>query len=237
MKKITYLTLVVSVAVLFSCKKESPGTRPLASLNLVNAVVGLSSLQVNFNNAEGFDYYSYISNSGVTVYFGSNNVYSVIAGRNVPMAVINASDTTTTLFNTTLNLVNGGVYSLYLAGQLGSIDTVMVKDQIPNYTDSVTGLRFINLSQGSLPVNVTMAATPGTNEFANVVYKQISGFNSYPAGAANSSYTFNVYQASSDSLLASYSFTPVPFQSSTLALIGQETGPNAGLEIMQINNR
>jgi hypothetical protein len=226
------LSVGVSLLLFASCEKTVVNTTPLASLNLVNAVVNSGSVEVNFTYATGKIPGEPYANISTTVGFGSNNAYSILAGTIVPINVVLASDTLTQLYAGNLNVANGATYSLYLAGQLGAVDTILIRDaNIPYYADSSCGIRFINLSQGSLPINITLAGTPGVNEFSSLGYKQISGFKQYAANAQNSGYTFNVFDAASDSLLASYTLTTPTFRNITLALIGINA---SGLSVSQV---
>jgi hypothetical protein len=234
MKKIISFITMSGTLLIISCQKSEINLTPLSSLNVINAIVNLNTALVNFNSTPGsHEQGQSYADITQTVPFGTNYIYGVLAGKSVNMVVVSAEDTTSIIYNTTVNLVNGGVYSLYLAGQIGSVDTVFAKDNIPSYIDSSTGVRFINLSQGSTVVNVTLDATQSTNEFSNIAYKQITDFKTYSGTATNASYTFDVFQASNDSLLAQYTLSTPIFKNVTLALTGI---PSTGLSIAQINN-
>jgi hypothetical protein len=226
------LSIGVSLMLFGSCQKTVVNTTPLASLNLVNAVVNSGSVEVNFTNSTGKIPGEPYANISTTVGFGSGNAYSILASTTVPINVVLSTDTLSLLYSGEVNAKNGGTYSLYLAGQVGQVDSVFMQDTgIPYYTDSSCGVRFINLSQGSLPVNVTLAPTPGVNEFSSLGYKQITGFKQYAANSQNSAYTFNVIDVASDSLLASYTLTTPVFRNVTLALTGTNS---SGLSISEV---
>src|ERR1700753_1094251 len=101
----------------------------------------------------------------------------------VPLAIA-ATDTTKPVVVTNLNFANGSYYSLFLAGQSGALDTILVKDSYQNYTDSSFGCRFINLSYNSNPISVNIKGKSNGSEVASLSYKQNSGFIKYVATAA-----------------------------------------------------
>lgn len=236
-----------------SCKKSTVSTSPLASLNIVNATVNLGSVKANFTgtNKTLVNYWAGIS---TTVAYGANTAYGVNAETDVPLAIAPFSttplDTLHPVYRNTLHLVNGGLYSLYLAGQTGAVDTILVKESIPAYTDSLFGMRFINLSYNSTPVNVTLTVgTTVTTEFSNIAYKGSSNFKSYQAKYNTAPDTIRVRDVATNTQLAQYVLIPSGstntttslfprFFNCTLALVGQ-TGVTSGtnaLKIIRVNN-
>src|SRR6185437_14866206 len=134
------------------CEKSGVNPNPLASLNLVNFTVGLGAVKVNFTNAGGkngqYQYYNQITTS---VAYGNNSVFAVLANQSVPLNIVLNADSTKLIYNSTLDLSNGSISSLYLAGKLGAVDTILIQDFIPYHGDSSCGVRFINLSPNSNP--------------------------------------------------------------------------------------
>jgi hypothetical protein len=97
----------------------------------------------------------------------------------------------------------------------------------------------VNLSPNSPPINISLFPNDSTKEFSGLAYKSVSQFNSYPAGSAVNSYTFYVFDAANDSLLATYALSaPFPyFQNVTLALVGLDSaGSSTPLSIARINH-
>ncbi|HEY4147273.1 MAG TPA: hypothetical protein VGM41_00020 [Chitinophagaceae bacterium] len=231
MKYSNYLLVVALFVGLAGCKKDSVTLSPLASLNIVNASVNLGTVKVNFTGLKGL--YSSIS---TTVAYGANTAYGANAGVTVPVTIVPA-DTTQTAFSGNFSFVTGGIYSFYLAGQSTAVDTILVKENIPSYTDSSCGVRFINLSYNSSPVVVTLASSITTNEFSSTPYKQMSGFKKYPALVANGTYAFTVRDASTNALIASYTLTTPRFFNCTLALKGMIGGTGtSAIGVMRVNN-
>src|SRR5450631_4218657 len=131
-----------------SCKKSSTLSSGLASLNLINAAIADPGIAVSFIILP-IPFYQSLN----LIPLNSSYEFGLQAGSD-PMSIISASDTTQPIFSGTLNLEAGRIYSLYLAGHAKHVDTLFMQDVIPTYGDSSAGVRFINLSAGSAPVNI-----------------------------------------------------------------------------------
>ncbi len=232
MKKI--ILAFFTIAAFTACKKSTVDITPLASVNIINASVNVASIKPNFTGPGLPNYYNLIT---TTVSYGANSVFPVLANANVPLTIINSTDSTTALYKTNLSLTNGGVYSLYLAGQSTAVDTIMVKESIPSYTDSSCGVRFINLSYNSNPIVVTQSATPTVADFSSLSYRSYSAFKTYPALSTTNTYAFQVRDATTMALLGSYTLTVPRFFNCTLAWVGQTGGTGSNVpKVQRINN-
>ena len=80
---------------------------------------------------------------------------------------------------------------------------------------------------------MTQTATPETTDFTILAYKQQSAFKNYASKAANTDYSFDVRDAVTNQVLASYDLQTPNFHNVTLAVIGDAT---TGLSVQQINN-
>jgi hypothetical protein len=230
--------IIVLLFLIASCKKTDPGIIPLASINIVNATVNLGTIKANFTNAgtknNGYQYYSQITTS---IGYGSNSILGVLAQTQVPITIAPISDTAQPIYSGSLNFAKGAGYSLYLAGTAAAVDTILMLDAIPYYSDSSCGVRFINLSYNSNSIIITQAVTPTVDDFSSMSYKQISAFKTYNAGQANASYSFQVRDAATNTLLATYVLSTPYFHNVTLAWIGQTGGSGANApKIVRINN-
>lgn len=230
-----YSALILSLfatACLSGCKKSTVSLSPLASLNIINASVNLGAVKTNFTDLKGL----YASITTTTAY-GANTAFGANAEVPVPVTIVPTADTTKIAFTGQFTFVNGGIYSLYLAGQSTAVDTVFVKENIPSYTDSMYGVRFINLSYNSTPIKVTRSTTPSVIEFTDMAYKQASDFRNYPAKVSAATDTFQIRNAATNAILATYPIVKPRFFSCTLAWKGMTgaTGTNAP-GIMRINN-
>lgn len=247
--KLSHFLLFVCASVLCSCRKDnSPaGT---ASLTIVNAVVGSNPLITNFSgtnsiiysNAQSLNYGSYSSGS---------NEFGGYSG-NVRLGLFQYPDTTAgsmPLFLLNLNMPVSSMHSLYLIGTTSAPDTTWTTDLPPLHLDSSVGVRFVNLSPGSNPVNVVLS-TGMANEFSSLAYKKVTAFKSYPAVSSISSYTFQFIDAPTNAVLASYTMRGINngtgsnrstnqyrYKNVTIALIGLPAGTGSNAQkVLQINN-
>ncbi|MBB5439389.1 hypothetical protein HDC92_003082 [Pedobacter sp. AK017] len=194
------LTAIVLTIGLSSCdKNEEPS--PLSSLYVINGTVNLPSVKVNTTGA-AFDFSKFNDPIG----YGAGKIYSVKAGT---VTIMGASSATpaANLFSFTRDFKPQAMYSLYLAGQMPNVETVVNEETYPKYTGEVIAVRVINLMPNSTPLNVTLASTPGVNEFTNIAYKQQSNFKKYAATDATPSdyFDFQVRDAAGN-LISNYLF-------------------------------
>jgi hypothetical protein len=238
MKHILFRQLPVWVlaSILLSCSKQS--ARPIASLNLINAVPGSTpSLVTNFSGATPIVWYK----TALTLVYGTvdkaSQALSFSGGQQ--LAIYRYPDTTahsTPLFNLGLNLQPGNIYSLFLTGTLTAPDTLLTTDLLPYYaaSDSSLGIRLVNLSAGSAPISVNIAGAANGSETGRLSYKGVTSFKKYPAtAAAVNQYNFEFRDAASGALLASYALTGINsvaanarrYRNFTLAFMGLPADP------------
>ncbi len=222
MKKLTYL-LVLTVLGFTACTKTSlslTSPTPLASLNVTNAVVGGSALTLNVVN-------------GQTVANNSYTQFSLVAGQS-KVNLFPATTPNTSYYNQTLPTANGSYYSLFLSGASPSaIDATLIKETYQNYTDSLCGVRFINLSPGSDPISVNLTGSANGSEVSSLAYKAYTDFKQYPAKKTNTSYAFQVRDATTGNLITSYALTTPYFHNVTIVLRGLVNGtPAAGVTLV-----
>src|SRR5262249_37624813 len=144
---------------------------------------------------------SYARSLQIGAYAGSNTVTAA-----------SSADTTKILFTSSgkQEFKSGGINTLFLCGNTGAYEGIFINnDNIMNRTDSVIGIRFINLSPNSSPLNITLSTTPTVNEAANLAYKQITDFKTYPATQNITSYVFQIRDGGGV-LLASYTLPKNP---------------------------
>jgi hypothetical protein len=200
--------VIVTITILYSsCKKEN--VRPAsgaASLTIVNAVVGSSSLIPNFNSSQPLHYYQ----SAAEIGFGSSMEFGNYVG-NIPLSFVDNSDTTKAVFKEQLSIPAYSIQTLFLTGTLSSVDYFITTDKVPDlaFADSLCAVRFVNLSPGSSPVSVDIQGNANGSEVASLSFKNISDFKKYSAKATISKYVFEFRDVSSGILLASYSLTGV----------------------------
>lgn len=227
MKSIRYiLPALIAVTTALSCKKQIVANpESLSSLTIANAIVGgtqakLGSIVAQVQN---------ISNNAGTSFTlpaGTNRIYVWPVG-----------DSLHPYYNESLTTAHNEIYSLFLTGTPGAIESLLIKEALPVHTDSTFGIRFINLSPGSPAVKVTLSTSTTISEFGDLAYKEASAFKTYNAFSTNTTYTFQVRNAATEALISSFvitgasPITGIPrFTNVTLILRGKVSGvPAAGI--------
>lgn len=228
MKKIFYL--FVTGVILASCKKETGIKSTVSNLNIVNATIDANPLAVNYATP------SLIwSNNTTQIYGNSFMEFGLSQGSN-QLNLISSADTTKPFFSGKINLITGGIYSLYIAGSVAHYDTVFQKDNIPYYVaDSVAGARFINLAtdSGPLTINQTGSSSP---DFSSLAYKKITPFKKYTATMSvinNGGYNYEVRDAQGN-LLTTFNWNPPTFKNNTLVITGSVV--SGTVSVFSVNN-
>lgn len=220
------IAFMCAMVFIFSCKKYEIKTYGMASLTTVNAVVGGVGMKVG---------------SGSTTITNNNFAQlSLLAGSN-DLYVWPVADSLHPYFsNSKFVTEDREIYSLFVCGRVGSTEGVIIKEDIPVRADSSAGIRFINLSPNSKPLNITLSVSPTINEVSDLAYKQYSEFKSYP-GLYNSSYTFQVRDASCISPAPPLTTFSIPallvprFSNITLVIRGL-VGATPALGVTRVNN-
>jgi len=207
--------LGLTTILMASCKQNQVEPTALASLNVTNAVIGGATLTLN--------------TSALTVNNNNYSQFSVIAGQS-QITLYPAATPANVYYNQTISTSNGDYYSLFLAGSSPStVDAVLIKESYKNYTDSLCGVRFINLAPGSPAISVNITGN-ATNEVASLAYKGYSNFIKYPAKATNTSYAFQIKNASTGVVLASTTLSTPRFHNVTIVFRGLVgSSPAAGI--------
>lgn len=210
---IKYITVFVLFLIMVSCSKENNIPKGTASLTIINAIPGSNKLVTNFSdNYELSNHYAFAN----TLPYNTFNIYHVFNSYSgmQKLTLYQFPDTlpkSTPLFNLILDLPIGSIHTLFLAGTVSSPDTLFVADHAPYHSllDSVTGIRFINLSPGSSPISVNIQGEADGSEVNSLSYKEITDFKNYAATADVSSYTFEFKDAATGELLATYTATDI----------------------------
>jgi len=225
MKKI--LMILLTGLIIQSCKKEED-TPALASITVVNAAIDVAATKAYASDKKVS--WSAIP-TGDVVNFANFKHFGVFAGSKNVAAVISA-DTTKNLYSGTAEFKEASLNTLFLCGQAGSYEGVYLADEnLPNYTEEVVGIRFINLSPNSPAISVNLVATPTVNETASLAYKQKNEFKTYPASNVSTGIAFQVKDAGTGVLLASYALPATAVSPYTTATVAQARFKNVTLVI------
>lgn len=202
MKRLFISGAVIALAVT-ACKKEIDKPNVPGSYTIVNA----TDVAAAKAYASGHEIYWNIlpATDNVAQYVSAN--YAVVAGP-VLFKAVDAADTTKILFASagkTDELEEAKLSTLFLTGNaVAGYEGILLKNEsLPIYSDSVMGIRYINLVPGDAALNVTLSASTTVNEAANLNYKQITNFKTYPALQSTAPITFQARDASG-TLLGSF---------------------------------
>jgi hypothetical protein len=234
MKKVfNLIVFVFTISLMSSCKKDSKEFSLTSTVNVINAAVDVPGLKVNTSGG------TIIYATAPAVAFGAGQL-NYVPRTSTLMKIVGSPDTTIAYVNNNLNF-QSGIYSLYLIGQAPAVESMLVEetnfpfirqDVIQPSSDSVVNVRFANLSPNSVPVKIKISGAT-TNEVDNLPYKGVSSWKIYTAKLATTNYAFQVRDAVTDALLASYTFAATAtnrFKNVTLiikGLQGTTTGTNA----------
>lgn len=220
MKKAIY-ALILGTSILCSCKKTLPKNSSIASLTIVNAVVSGPILRLGSNTTN-------ITNNSawpLALTNEKNELYLWPLGDSLHPYYTNSK----------LEMEDRAMYSLYIGGTRTTVESILVKENFTDYTDSICGIRFVNLSPNSKGLNITLSTSPNINEITNLEYKQISDFKIYPGKASNIFYTFQVRNPVNNAVLVSYLILTPRFAHVTLVIRGLvNSAPSIG--IIRVNN-
>lgn len=244
MKKIELSFFLLMFLLLTNCKK-SGHILESASVNVVNASIGVSTIKVNYNG-EPVVWKSYTGAIGL-INYGTNQILPIFKpSKTYPLHIVSATDTTIKVFEKAIDFASHKRFTLFTCGQVNNYDGVLVQENNLSYNsvDSVISIRFINLSPNSPRIKIKLSINSG-NEIEELGYKEITSFKSYKVAKIipNGSLTFEVRDALSNALLSSYTIPVSPvapysnvsaslsrFKSLTLAikgLAGITTGVNS----------
>lgn len=227
MKQISLTTLLLAALIFTACKKDKIETAKLTSLTVGNFKINgkqtrLGSNATNINNLN-------TNGTQMAVIAGENNLYFWPVGDS-----LNPYFTQTKFAS-----ADREVYSVFLCGdtltQRG--EAVVIKENIPYRTDSTAGIRFINLSPNSTPLNITLSTSTTVNEVSDLAYKQYTDYKSYP-GLYNSAYTFQVRAANNPgTVLTTFSLTAaqVPRFANITVVIRGMVGGSPALGTTRVN--
>ncbi|MVT10379.1 DUF4397 domain-containing protein [Chitinophaga tropicalis] len=223
-----------------SCNKENIDMDGYtATLSVVNAIPDYNgSLKMNFTGKT-----IHWSDAAELNYQSSDGLFSngalnfgISTRKDVPLVIVSSKDTLKPIFDRITDFKRGEIYSLFITGKYGSAVTILNRDVIPVYTDSLTGVRFVNLSPDNIAVTVNVAGNVDAPFIRDLPYKDISTFIPFPANRSVSNYLFEVRKATTGKLLCSYRYTNIArYKNVTLVIRGLEQG-FPGMEMVRINN-
>jgi hypothetical protein len=246
-----WMALAIAVSILaYSCSKETTTVPGGASLTLVNTIVGSKPLVANFDGGNKIYYNNTVFKVSYGTFSSTNQLSSYIGDQHLVLREDTLASSRE-LLNLKFNIPVGSINSLLLVGTNDAPDTLFIKENIPYYnaSETVAGIRFINLSPGSTPVSVNIQGKPNGSELSSLSYKSRTAFIRYPATSDVTNYVFEFRNALTGALIASYTAKGVGadgldyapnnwlYRNNTLALIGSPGGTGANVQkVIDIKN-
>lgn len=239
MKYYLYLTMISVVTLASACNKDDVDSSTYtATVNVINAIASQDA-DIKMNFTSGKIVYADARNLSYFYFDGKftngSMTFGVPAGT-VPLSIALAKDTTKPIFTNTITCQPRDIYSLFVAGEINSPTALLVKDTIVSYKDSISGVRFINLSPNSGAVSINISGNPLSSEVASLAYKGITSFIRYPARSNNENYLFEIHDAVTGDFLTAFFYSDIArFNNVTLVIRGVVWG-DPGLEVVRFNN-
>ena len=235
--RLIFAIAALSLAIGFACQKAKYVPAP-ASITVVHAMFNASGTIVpKFGSDTAGRYYIGPTggNTMVKIGYGKAQLYSRVAGT-TPLSVVPFTDTTFKIFNGSINLQSGDIYTFFLSGDTAHADTMLVQDNIPYYADSSAGIRFVNLTVGGKAITINLSSDSTLTPIATLGYRQITDFMKYAATlAAGGGYSFDIRDQATGDLLRTYNWSYPRFKNNTIVISGL-TDPGSTPDIIKIAN-
>lgn len=184
--------MVIAIAI-SSCSKAQLPTGSVAALQVTNTIVGGGN--IGFNTKPGDSIVAYRS-----------KVFSMRSGDS-SIVFYPTKNPAKPYYNNVQTIVGGDIYTIFLHGKFPDVEMMWIKDHIPPYfTDSSLGVRIINLSPNSTPIDITLASATSNKLFSKINYKELTEFlvlplkSNMPAGSVS----FQVRNSIDNTVLATY---------------------------------
>lgn len=229
--KLSFIFLISLLSLAFvSCKKTEQAP-VISHLTLFNAMPGDARLLTSFRGTKPLDIY-YDARLFYYAVFDELGKYAITTEEQ-PLAMYLYPDTLPTdkpLFDLNLKIKKGSINRLYFTGTIEHPDYLLSTFVPPyhNVADSTFGIRFLNLSYQSKPVNVYLIRNGERKEVEGLAYKGASEYKNYAANLETEDYTFEFRDQETQKLLTTYTTKDVGvvkdnllrFRNVTIALIG-----------------
>jgi hypothetical protein len=204
------LSLIVVLVILFSaCKKSEVEVQQQSTFTLVNATTDIANARAYAS--ENNIYWKPLPTADAAAQYRFTHMGARAGNNNIK--AVSSADTTVSLFSSSKaeNFEAAKASTLFLCGNTtaGYEAVFLNNESFVNHSDSVMGIRFINLSPNSSPVNITLSITPSVNEASALAYKQKTEFKNYPSLRSTGDIVFQLRDGGGV-LLASYTLPVVP---------------------------
>ncbi|MGN6420266.1 MAG: hypothetical protein ACTHMC_22350 [Pseudobacter sp.] len=196
--------LIILFAACTKNKINRPGS---ASLVIFHGVAGANTMKTVFSTQVPA-----LFNTVNSLLYGTfgvvPNLYSPVAGTH-PLYLYQIPDTlqkSEPLFKINLDLPEGSMQSLFLAGTPAAPEYVLVNDEPLGFTakDSAMGIRFVNLLSDNIPVSINMAQAAPGSEVASLAFKGVTEFRQYAVKRNVADYIFEFRNAATGDIITTF---------------------------------
>jgi len=240
MRLYKYIPLTICSLFMHACDKSDVDlTGAPAAVNVINAIAGSNSdiiinntgKKIVFADATRINYFRYDGK-----YANGLLTFGIPSNQDVPIIVTQIQDTSKPILNRSIICRPGDIYSLFLGGKPDQTASLLIKDSIPIVTDSITGIRFVNLSPDLNSVTINIVEGAPASKFSDLEYNKITDFQYYPAKRANLFYKFEVRDKNTDELFTTFIYNNIAVKRHVTLVIRGLKNNYPGLEIVRINN-
>lgn len=214
MKKLIlkYLALCAILSTVISCSKDE-NLEGTAALTIINMLPGADLIATSFTEPNDAKIFSYTNMAKYGIYEVNNNRRGIPA-KQQPLSLYRIPDTldrNKPLYHMTLTPAPNEISTLFLMGTLEQPDQLTLKGTPPYYavTDSVMGIRFVNLSFGSQPLKIKISGPTVNLTHDNLVYKGVSDYAKVSTKSNAGDLKIEVYNPTSATPIISYSLNEV----------------------------
>lgn len=197
------LAIPVLIAILtISCEKQRVIEGNPASLQVFNATDDGLELRANLTGRHPIPYFN-------TLKIDNRKVAKMlISDAEVPVAFYAGADTlpqNTPVWNNNMRLETGRIYTLFLFGEKKSVAHILKEERFAGNRadDSVTHVRFVNMSEGQ-QVSVNLKGSAAGTLAGNLSFKDITEFTMLKVDKSVASYEFEFRDAVTGVLLGSF---------------------------------
>lgn len=230
--------LILLLAACTKTKINRPGS---ASLVVFHGVAGANTMKTVFSTQTPA-VFNTVNNLLYGTFAVSSNLYAPVAGAHA-LYLYQIPDTmqkSEPLFKINLDLPEGSMQSLFLAGTPAAPQYVLVKDEPLMFTakDSAMGVRFVNLLSDNIPVSINLAQAAPGSEVASLGFKGVTEFRQYAVKRTVADYVFEFRNANTGDIITTFTAAGIAndgkltpniwiYKNFAFALVGKMVGTGA----------
>ena len=225
MRKQLFLGLIG--AILFaSCEENEPGVPQAATVRVVNAILDVA--EIDLRNFQG----NFSLNGSDEINYAFSQRYTVPASADIALDVAPTADTLDIIFSDVLRFDEAGsINTIVLFGDSTRVESFTIEESFSNYSESIYGIRFLNLSEDSEAVfpraiSLDTAGVRDTTVYEAISFREATAFNQVESGERIENWTFQYLDADDNVLYSNtvplfFFFTPPTFRNITIPIVGR----------------